>query len=203
MPQHTAILNSGGLRSLVAAATLGSAGRPTMIHVQDGRLSGTNRRRCFEKQAEHFEVRRRIELTMVHLRTGRDGEEQRAPMGRSQLLLAAAGEAIRHDAERLVWPVAIGERFDDLAAVTEAVVILEHAIKLETDRDLRIDMPLLDMTLRQVIELGAKMDVPWELAWSCQTAGRTACGGCAGCHERNRAFEAAGLDDPLLAGTGA
>ncbi|MEM9418946.1 MAG: 7-cyano-7-deazaguanine synthase, partial [Planctomycetota bacterium] len=62
--------------------------------------------------------------------------------------------------------------------------------------------PLLSYTDLQVVELGAGLGVPWELAWSCVLDQETQCGGCPACQRRRAAFRAAGVIDPVFAPAG-
>lgn len=57
--------------------------------------------------------------------------------------------------------------------------------------------PLQDMTKAQVIELGHKLNVPYELTWSCYEGRELPCGKCASCLERIKSFEINGYKDPV------
>jgi 7-cyano-7-deazaguanine synthase len=56
-------------------------------------------------------------------------------------------------------------------------------------------MPILDMTDRQLVELGGQMNVPWAMSWSCLHAGDLPCGGCQACIRRAQGFKEAGIAD--------
>lgn len=60
----------------------------------------------------------------------------------------------------------------------------------------KIMTPFLDMTKAEVFKLGASMDVPYELTWSCARADAIHCGECGSCRARRRAFVDAGRVDP-------
>ncbi len=196
MPRDALILTSGGYKGLVAAATLGKAARPIMLFVHDGRPSAAEHHQAFCGQAQHFEAARRIELVMSHLFSG-EGEQLRiTPLARFQLLTAAAGQAAKAGASRLVWPVCVGDDFDALAQITEAMVLIEHAAEVESGHALRVEAPLVDLTDEQVIELGAKLAVPWRLARACTRRAAKPCGACAACRRWQQAFAAAGVEMP-------
>jgi 7-cyano-7-deazaguanine synthase len=55
-------------------------------------------------------------------------------------------------------------------------------------RDFRIQAPLLHLTKKQIISLGAKLKVPFDITWSCYAGGKTPCGVCDSCKIRNEAF---------------
>jgi 7-cyano-7-deazaguanine synthase len=62
---------------------------------------------------------------------------------------------------------------------------------------IQIIAPLLDLKKTEIIQLGNKLDVPWELTWSCYAGGDAACGVCDSCRLRLAAFKELGLVDPL------
>ncbi|MBV6625418.1 MAG: 7-cyano-7-deazaguanine synthase QueC [Rivularia sp. (in: Bacteria)] len=57
--------------------------------------------------------------------------------------------------------------------------------------------PLIDLKKTEIIQLGNKLKVPWELTWSCYSGGDVACGTCDSCRLRLAAFDELGLTDPL------
>lgn len=67
-------------------------------------------------------------------------------------------------------------------------------------RPIKIAAPLLKMTKSQIIKLGIKLDVPYELTWSCYKGGQKPCGTCDSCLLRARGFSQAGKKDPALSG---
>lgn len=63
---------------------------------------------------------------------------------------------------------------------------------------IRIEAPLVNKTKSQIIRLGRRLKVPFELTWSCYRGGRRPCGSCDSCFYRKKGFQEAGLSDPLL-----
>ena len=57
--------------------------------------------------------------------------------------------------------------------------------------------PLIALRKAEIIRRGLELGAPLELTWSCYTEEREACGTCDSCVLRLRAFEAAGVRDPL------
>jgi 7-cyano-7-deazaguanine synthase len=55
-------------------------------------------------------------------------------------------------------------------------------------KNFRINAPLLHLTKKQIISLGAKLKVPFDITWSCYAGGKTPCGVCDSCKIRNEAF---------------
>jgi 7-cyano-7-deazaguanine synthase len=57
--------------------------------------------------------------------------------------------------------------------------------------------PLIHLKKTEIIQLGNKLGVPWEVTWSCYAGGDVACGVCDSCRLRLAAFAELGLKDPL------
>jgi len=64
----------------------------------------------------------------------------------------------------------------------------------------RIRTPLIDLSKREIIELGLRLGVDYSMTTSCYdpTATGEACGSCDACQLRLRGFSEAGADDPAL-----
>jgi 7-cyano-7-deazaguanine synthase len=66
-------------------------------------------------------------------------------------------------------------------------------------RDGRIEIltPLIARRKAEIVRLGLELGAPFDLTWSCYSREDQACGVCDSCVLRLRAFEAAGLPDPI------
>ena len=197
------ILNSGGLRSLIAtAATVAAPDRPlvTLLHVLDNRTNTKSRSLYAHSQAEHFNINQVLELELPRFKTTPnttpDDATPGSPLMRSQILIVALARAVAIGANRLIWPTQANGDFNTATRMTEQALIAQHMAKLEHPFTPAIETPLLEMSDKQLIELGGQMDVPWQLAWSCQIQGEKPCRVCPSCRRREAAFEAAGMTDP-------
>ncbi len=65
------------------------------------------------------------------------------------------------------------------------------------DRAMRLHTPFVDKWKSEVIALGLRLGVPYELTHTCYTGRRPACGQCDACAERLAAFQANDAVDPL------
>jgi 7-cyano-7-deazaguanine synthase len=62
---------------------------------------------------------------------------------------------------------------------------------------IEIVTPLIAMRKAEIVRLGLELGAPFDLTWSCYSREDQACGVCDSCTLRLRAFEAAGVKDPI------
>lgn len=67
---------------------------------------------------------------------------------------------------------------------------------LGMNRAVRLETPLVDVTVAQAARLGMRLNAPLMHTWSCLASGLTPCQKCAGCRRRGAAFAEAGHADP-------
>jgi 7-cyano-7-deazaguanine synthase len=73
-----------------------------------------------------------------------------------------------------------------------------RVVKLGTkDGKIEIVAPLIAMRKTEIVRLGLELGAPLDLTWSCYSREDAACGVCDSCALRLRAFEAAGVKDPI------
>lgn len=75
---------------------------------------------------------------------------------------------------------------------------MAQAIYLGSGKQLRIEAPFVKMTKKDIVALGTRLGVPYELTWSCYVGSASPCGQCGTCRDRAAAFAANGLTDPAL-----
>jgi len=63
--------------------------------------------------------------------------------------------------------------------------------------DIEVVTPLIAMRKVEIVRLGLELGAPFDLTWSCYSREDQACGVCDSCVLRLRAFEAAGVRDPI------
>ena len=64
-------------------------------------------------------------------------------------------------------------------------------------RKIKIETPLIQLSKKQIVELGVKLAAPLELTTRCYRGGEVACGTCDSCLLRLKGFAEAGLTDPI------
>lgn len=80
----------------------------------------------------------------------------------------------------------------------EFVEAMDRAIREGTGGELRLEAPFVTWSKADIVREGLKLDVPYELTWSCYEGGERPCGACGTCLDRARAFALNGVTDPLL-----
>ncbi|MBQ8959952.1 MAG: 7-cyano-7-deazaguanine synthase QueC [Ruminococcus sp.] len=77
---------------------------------------------------------------------------------------------------------------------------MNEAVFIGSGQQLRIEAPFVEMTKADVVREGLRLNVPFQLTWSCYEGGDRPCGVCGTCRDRAAAFLANGITDPLLKG---
>jgi 7-cyano-7-deazaguanine synthase len=78
----------------------------------------------------------------------------------------------------------------------EFVHALDAASRKGTFGQVEIHSPFAGFTKAMIVELGASLDVPYDMTYSCYEGHRIHCGKCGTCVERREAFYLAGVKDP-------
>lgn len=71
-------------------------------------------------------------------------------------------------------------------------------LKLGTLSQPRVYAPLISLNKTEIVKKGIGIDAPMEWSWSCYEGNEKPCGVCESCLRRKRAFDNAGVKDPLL-----
>lgn len=74
---------------------------------------------------------------------------------------------------------------------------INDAIYIGSGNQVKVVGPFVNMHKADIVKLGMKLNVPYELTWSCYNGHDKACGKCGTCIDRKKAFEANGLKDPI------
>lgn len=81
------------------------------------------------------------------------------------------------------------EKFNELSRLMNKKGVEGHPILIHA--------PIIDMTKAEIVKIGTKLGVPYELTWSCYNGGEKACGKCDSCKLRLKGFKENGLEDPI------
>ncbi len=113
---------------------------------------------------------------------------------------AALAQSLWPDSSCEIW---YGAHADDAAGNAYAdcslkfVNEINKAINTGTYKLVKVVAPFVEMNKAQIVELGLKLEVPYELTWSCYEGGKRPCGRCGTCRDRLKAFELNLTIDPI------
>jgi 7-cyano-7-deazaguanine synthase len=111
------------------------------------------------------------------------------------LLSKAAVYAASRRVSRIVVAPLAGNPFPD--ATPQFFAALNAAFSLGLAAPIEIAAPFAHLHKEEVVKIGERLGVPFELTLSCMNpSGTTHCGLCSKCRERRDAFHAAGVADP-------
>ena len=207
--------------SCVTAAVAARNYRLAALHSDYGQRTETRERRAFEAIADRLGVERRLRIDQRYMASiGGSALTDHAVEVPDADLVAAEHGAIpvtyvpfrnaHFLAAAVSWAEALQARKLFIGAVEQDSSgypdcrpgyyeafnkVIEVGTRPETT--VEIEAPLIGMSKTEIIRLGAKLNAPLELTWSCYRADDVACGRCDSCALRLRAFEAAGIDDPI------
>lgn len=207
-------LISGGLDSTVVAAHMAANYDELHFLFADyGQKTLERERQAFEALTEHFQPASARVVNLRWLRdfghsalfeegttlTAANRKREYVPFRNAVLLGAAVALAETVEADDVLIGSTGGDRTcpDNSPSFISAYtnVIREGTM---TDRPISVVAPLIELDKEGVIRLGAELDAPFELSWSCHNnLGSIACGQCSNCEARVTAFENLGLTDPI------
>ncbi|MGA8664835.1 MAG: 7-cyano-7-deazaguanine synthase QueC [Thermoplasmata archaeon] len=219
-PRGSVVLLSGGMDSATCLALASRASRP--VHALTVAYGQRHLReiRSARALARHFGVRHHVvvDLPLGPLLESSLTRPRRAlPRGRSRtttipstyvparntiLLSVALGYAESHHLNEIY----LGANAIDYSGYPDCrpafLRAFERVARLGTRQGIeghgiRVRAPLLRRSKAQIVRWGERLNVPWELTWSCYAGGRSPCGRCDSCRLRALGFEAAGVRDPL------
>lgn len=212
------ILASGGMDSCVTTAIANLDYRLAMLHVGYGQRTEARELRAFNAVADFYQTERRLVCRLDHLQQigGSSLTDASVPVERANLerhdipssyvpfrnahfisIAVSWGEVLQ---ARKIFIGAVAEdssgypdcRPEYYAAFNSVIVA---GTKPETQ--LEIVTPVIHLRKSEIVCRGRELGAPFELTWSCYQGQNVACGICDSCALRLRAFEEAGLEDPL------
>jgi 7-cyano-7-deazaguanine synthase len=213
-------LVSGGMDSCVTAA-IAAKENPELafLHVSYGQRTESRERRAFDELADHYGVTKRLAVSIEHLKkiggssltdqgipvteanlASREIPTSYVPFRNAHLLSIAASWAEAIGAQRIY----IGAVADDSSGYPdcrpEFYEAFQGAIDAGTRPETRVEIvtPVIHLRKSEIVQRGLELAAPLELTWSCYQAEDKACGRCDSCALRLRAFQDAGVADPIL-----
>ncbi|NPA51811.1 MAG: 7-cyano-7-deazaguanine synthase QueC [Aquificae bacterium] len=86
----------------------------------------------------------------------------------------------------------------EFASSVESAINASSIMVAKKKNRIQVYTPFLGMTKTDVLKIGLELGVPYEKTYSCYKGTVPPCEECATCQQRQEAFEALGLKDPLL-----
>ncbi len=212
-------LVSGGMDSCVTAAIAREENAEVaFLHVSYGQRTEARERRAFEDLADSFAIKNRLAVSIESLKAigGSSLTDEGIPVARADLtspeiptsyvpfrnahMLAIATSWAETIRARRIY---IGAVADDSSGYPdcrpEFYQAFQCAIDAGTKPETKIEIvtPVISMSKADIVRRGLELDAPLELTWSCYGAEDRACGQCDSCALRLRAFQQAGVTDPI------
>lgn len=212
-------LVSGGLDSCVTAAIAhGEIAEVAFLHVSYGQRTEARELRAFEEIAAHFDIKKRLAVSIEHL--ARIGDSSLTDKG----ITVSAARLDTPDiptsyvpfrnahflAIATSWAEVIGATRIYIGAVAEDssgypdcrpefYEAFQRVVNVGTKAQTQIEIrtPVIQLMKSEIVELGQRLNAPLSLTWSCYSESDQACGECDSCALRLRAFRAAGVPDPI------
>ena len=123
------------------------------------------------------------------------------PFRNGLFLSSAASIAISKECNVIYY----GAHSDDAAGFAypdcsqDFVDYMNKAIYEGSGHQLKLEAPFATFTKKDIVRMGIELKVPYELTWSCYEGNDKPCGKCGTCIDRQAAFEANGITEPVLA----
>lgn len=211
-------LVSGGMDSCVAAAIARRSSEVAFLHVHYGQRTQSRELRAFQDIAGYFGIGRRLAVSLEHLARigGSSLTDPAIPVAKGNL--AAKGIPSSYVPFRnanllavaVSWAEVIGAQTVVIGAVEEDssgypdcrrgfFEAFNAAIERGTrpGSGIRVITPVIAMSKKEIVCTGIELGAPLHLTWSCYRNEDVACGECDSCLLRLRAFEQAGVADPI------
>ena len=211
------VLLSGGMDSSVCAALAVRDYDAAAVHVSYGQRTQERERQSFLAICQRLKIHDRLMVQNEAFRAiggsaltdesiavpdaediGRDIPVTYVPFRNAHFLAVAVSWAEVLGAEK----VYIGAVEADSSGYPDCrpayYKAFNEVVKTGT-KDGRIEIltPLIAMRKAEIVRLGLELGAPFDLTWSCYSREDEACGVCDSCVLRLRAFEAAGVRDPI------
>lgn len=122
------------------------------------------------------------------------------PFRNGILISVAAGIADSMGLTTLVFGAQAGDSVSFADCGPGFVGRMQDAVQLGTSSRVKMVAPFLSYPKYNVVRIGHRLNVPFELTWSCYRGKEKRCGNCAACSGRADAFKIAEIEDTTIYG---
>jgi 7-cyano-7-deazaguanine synthase len=215
----TIVLVSGGMDSCVTAAIAAErGGELALLHVNYGQRTEGRELISFHQVAGYYGAKERLIADVrylaaiggsaltdaaIHIPTVAERtsgvQPTYVPFRNTHLIAIAVSWAEVIGARRIL----IGIVEEDAAGYPDCrrsyLEAMNQVIRLGTrpESQIEVEAPLVGMTKTEIVRRGAALNAPFDLTWSCYRQEDVPCRNCLSCELRRRAFEEAGVEDPI------
>jgi 7-cyano-7-deazaguanine synthase len=212
------VLMSGGMDSCVTAAIASRDYEIAGLHVRYGQRTERREAQSFQSIADYFRIRQRLVARLDYFRqiggsiltdlgitirqadlASRDIPNTYVPFRNAHFLSIATSWAEVLGARKIF----IGAVWEDSSGYPdcrpEYYEAFNRTIRAGTrpSTDITIETPLIHFSKSEIVKTGFELNAPFHLTWSCYQDSDLACGICDSCALRLRAFQQAGVEDPI------
>ena len=213
------VLVSGGMDSATAAFEAKHRGYDLyFLHTTYGQQTADKESECAQQLADYMDVAGFLHIETDHLaRIGAssltddsidveevdlDSDEipsSYVPFRNANLLSMATSYAEANDCSS----VFIGAHSEDYSGYPDCrpkfFDAFQQVIEVGTKPETSIELvaPFVDWSKTEIAMRGLELNVPYEVTWSCYREEAPACGTCDACAYRLKAFQEAGVEDPI------
>jgi 7-cyano-7-deazaguanine synthase len=209
---------SGGMDSCVTAAIAARDHEIAALHASYGQRTEARELQCFHAIADHFRATARLAVRLDYFTQigGSSLTDTRIPVGNADLtnpsipntyvpfrnahfLSIATSWAEATGAQKIF----IGAVWEDSSGYPdcrpEYYDVFNSLIRVGTrpETHVSVETPLIHLKKRDIVRRGVELEAPFQLTWSCYREMDVACGVCDSCALRLKAFQEAGVDDPI------
>ena len=216
-PKRAVVLLSGGMDSSVCATLAAREYEPAAVHISYGQRTEERERQSFLAICQRLKIHDRLMLHNDSLRAigGSALTDESIPVPDAEMVGSSVPVTYvpfrnaHFLAVAVSWAEVLGAKKVYIGAVEPDSSgypdcrpayyrAFNEVVKAGTrDGDIEIVTPLIAMRKAEIVRLGLELGAPFDLTWSCYSREDRACGVCDSCVLRLRAFEAAGVQDPI------
>jgi len=209
---------SGGMDSCVTAAIANEKFELAFAHINYGQRTEKRELKSFNKIADFYKVKNRLIIDFTHLSaiggssltdknikvtkadlTSKEIPSSYVPFRNANILSACASWAEVLNVSKIF----IGAVYEDSSGYPDCRPVFFSAFEkmiqegTRPGTKIKIETPIINLSKAEIVKKGIELNAPLELTWSCYQNEVEACGECDSCALRLRAFQEAGIEDPI------
>ncbi len=217
MKELAIVLLSSGMDSAVCTSIASQNYRLALLHFQYGQKAYKKELECFQKLVEFFKPEKAEIIYLPFFKnwggSSLISNEMEIPEKEEEEEIPSTYVAFRNAiflSIATAWAeiigatkIFIGVNQIDFSGYpdcrSEFIEAFQKAISLGTkpETKIKIETPIINFSKKEIVKIGIKLGTPFHLTWSCYRETEVACGKCASCKLRLKAFKEAEVKDPI------